>query len=141
MKCFDIFYKPVFSCLGPCMFLARSTDSVLNPLKEMNYYVTLTPHTFRYAILAPKAIPAGFMDGRKACELLLSAVALETSEYRLGHSKVFFRAGVLGNLEDMRDERLGKVLTQLQAYCRGYAMRKTYRKLLDQRYVHVCDIT
>ena len=43
---------------------------------------------YRYAILAPKAIPAGFMDGRKACELLLSALQLETNEYRLGNSKV-----------------------------------------------------
>lgn len=42
----------------------------------------------RYAILAPKAIPAGFMDGRKACEQLISALQLETSEYRLGNSKV-----------------------------------------------------
>ena len=83
--------------------------------------------------MAPKAIPAGFMDGRKACELLLEAMTLEANEYRLGHSKVFFRAGVLGRLEDMRDERLGKVLTQLQAFARGYIMRKNYRKLLDQR--------
>lgn len=42
----------------------------------------------RYAILAPKAIPAGFMDGRKACELLISALQLESNEYRLGNSKV-----------------------------------------------------
>ncbi len=93
-----------------------------------------SPLYFRYAILAPKAIPAGFMDGRKACELLLSAVEdLEQSEYRLGHSKVFFKAGVLGRLEDMRDEKLSAVLTQLQAYARGFCMRKAYRKLLDQR--------
>lgn len=85
-------------------------------------------------ILAPKSIPAGFMDGRKACELLLSALQLEANEYRLGNSKVFFRAGVLGRLEDMRDERLAIVLTQLQAFARGFLMRKQYRKLLDQRY-------
>lgn len=42
----------------------------------------------RYTILAPTAIPAGFMDGRKAAELLIGALQLETNEYRLGHSKV-----------------------------------------------------
>ena len=84
--------------------------------------------------MAPKAIPAGFMDGRKACELILTDLALEANEYRLGHSKVFFRAGVLGHLEDLRDERLSIVLTRLQAFSRGYIMRKMYRKLLDQRY-------
>lgn len=47
--------------------------------------------------------------------------------------QVFFRAGVLGRLEDMRDERLAKILTQFQSYCRGYIMRKQYKKLQDQR--------
>ena len=88
---------------------------------------------YRYAILAPKAIPAGFMDGRKASEKLLEALQLDNSEYRLGHSKVFFRAGVLGRLEDLRDERLSIVLGQFQAFCRGYIMRKKYRKLQEQR--------
>ena len=92
---------------------------------------------FRYAILAPKAIPAGFMDGRKASEKLLEALQLDSSEYRLGHSKVFFRAGVLGGLEDLRDERLALVLGQFQAFCRGYIMRKKYRKLQEQR--HACS--
>ena len=87
----------------------------------------------RYAILAPKAIPAGFMDGRKAVELLLEALQLESSEYRLGFSKVFFRAGVLGRLEDLRDERLSKIITEFQAYLRGFLMRRQYRKLQDQR--------
>ena len=42
----------------------------------------------RYQILAPKAIPVGFMDGRKAAEALIGAMQLEENEYRLGHSKV-----------------------------------------------------
>ena len=47
--------------------------------------------------------------------------------------KVFFRAGVLGRLEDDRDRRLAEILTKLQAQMRGAQMRKTYRRLLDQR--------
>lgn len=73
------------------------------------------------------------MDGRKACELLIDALQLENNEYRLGNSKVFFKAGVLGRLEDLRDVRLGEVLTQFQSHCRGYLMRKMYKKLIDQR--------
>ncbi len=97
------------------------------------YIIILFSFIYRYAILAPKAIPAGFMDGRKASEKLLEALQLDSSEYRLGHSKVFFRAGVLGRLEDLRDERLSIVLGQFQAFCRGYIMRKKYRKLQEQR--------
>ena len=46
-----------------------------------------SPFLCRYAILAPKAIPPGFLDGRKATEKLLAALQLDSSEYRLGHSK------------------------------------------------------
>jgi myosin heavy subunit len=87
----------------------------------------------RYTILAPKAVPPGFMDSRKATRLIIDELQLNESEYRMGSSKVFFKAGVLGHLEDMRDERLGKIIGQFQAYCRGYLMRKHYKKLLDQR--------
>ena len=87
----------------------------------------------RYAILAPKAIPPGFMDGRKATEKLIDALQLDQSEFRLGHSKVFFRAGVLGRLEDLRDERLSLVFGQFQVFCRGFIMRRKYRKLQEQR--------
>ena len=84
--------------------------------------------------MAPTAIPAGFMDGRKAADLLIQELQLEANEFRIGKSKVFFRAGVLGRLEDLRDEKLGRVLTQFQAFCRGFLMRRQYKKLLDQRF-------
>ena len=73
------------------------------------------------------------MDGRKATELLLEALQLDTKDFRLGHSKVFFKAGVLGHLEDLRDETLAKVLTNFQSYCRGYMMRKQFKKMQEQR--------
>lgn len=49
----------------------------------------------RYEITAPGAIPKGFMDGRKAAETLLEKLNLDANQYRLGSSKVFFRAGVV----------------------------------------------
>lgn len=48
-------------------------------------------------------------------------------------SQVFFRAGVLGTLEDMRDEQLSRIIAQFQAYAKGFLMRKKYRKMCDQR--------
>ena len=73
------------------------------------------------------------MDGRKATELLIEAMQMDQKDYRLGHSKVFFKAGVLGHLEDLRDETLAKVLTNFQAQARGYLMRRRYRKMQEQR--------
>merc|ERR1712025_186762 len=61
------------------------------------------------------------------------ALQLDTNEYKLGTTKVFFKAGVLGTLEEMRDELLGKIISMFQANIRGYLMRKNYKHLQDQR--------
>jgi len=87
----------------------------------------------RYSILAPNVIPTGFVDGKIVTEKVLGSLQLDTNDYRLGHTKVFFKAGVLGALEDMRDERLAKIVSNFQARIRGYLIRKNYRKLQDQR--------
>lgn len=52
--------------------------------------------------------------------------------------QVFFRAGVLAKLEDMRDERLAKIITMLQAQLRGTLMRIEFKKMVDRRSVCVC---
>ena len=46
---------------------------------------------------------------------------------------MFFRAGVLGALEEIRDDRLAKIISWLQAWIRGYTSRKAYKKLQEQR--------
>lgn len=78
-------------------------------------------------------IPPGFVDGKVVTEKVLNALQMDVNDYRLGHTKVFFKAGVLGMLEDMRDERLSKIISNFQARIRGYLIRKNYKKLQDQR--------
>lgn len=48
-------------------------------------------------------------------------------------SQVFFKAGLLGTLEEMRDERLALLIMRTQALCRGFLMRLEYKKILDRR--------
>ena len=48
---------------------------------------------------------------------------------------MFFRAGILAKLEDMRDERLAKIMTMLQAQLRGTLMRIEFKKMVDRRSV------
>ncbi|KMQ90357.1 myosin heavy muscle [Lasius niger] len=36
-------------------------------------------------------------------------------------------------MEELRDERLGKIVSWMQAYIRGYLSRKDYQKLQEQR--------
>ena len=89
---------------------------------------------FRYCILAADAVPAGFVDGKQVTEKILSALQMDPNDYKIGNTKVFFKAGVLGNLEDMRDERLSRIVALFQAWIRGYNMKKQYKRLEDQRY-------
>ncbi|XP_006569861.1 myosin heavy chain, muscle isoform X2 [Apis mellifera] len=87
----------------------------------------------RYKILAPAAVDKVASDPKKAAEAILESTGLDPDQYRLGHTKVFFRAGVLGQMEEFRDERLSKIVSWMQAYIRGYLSRKDYKKLQEQR--------
>ncbi|KAM4664472.1 myosin-4 [Discoglossus pictus] len=88
----------------------------------------------RYKILNASAIPEGqFIDSKKASEKLLGSIDVDHTQYRFGHTKVFFKAGLLGTLEEMRDDRLAHVITRTQAQCRGHLMRVEFKKMMDRR--------
>ncbi|XP_066529234.1 myosin-7-like [Hoplias malabaricus] len=88
----------------------------------------------RYRILNPHAIPDDkFVDSRKAAEKLLASLDIDHNQYKFGHTKVFFKAGLLGHLEEMRDKRLAKILTLLQAVSRGKLMRMELQKMTERK--------
>uniref|UniRef100_A0A2I3SFL7 Myosin-6 n=1 Tax=Pan troglodytes TaxID=9598 RepID=A0A2I3SFL7_PANTR len=88
----------------------------------------------RYRILNPAAIPEGqFIDSRKGTEKLLSSLDIDHNQYKFGHTKVFFKAGLLGLLEEMRDERLSRIITRMQAQARGQLMRIEFKKIVERR--------
>ncbi|KAJ2373104.1 class II myosin, partial [Coemansia sp. RSA 2611] len=87
----------------------------------------------RYEILAPNTIPRQvFVDSKQAASLLLDALKMDKAKYRLGHTKVFFRAGVLAELEEIRDVELSKIITQFQAVARGALSRSRFRRRIEQ---------
>ncbi|KAM6050331.1 myosin heavy chain, skeletal muscle, adult-like [Chlamydotis macqueenii] len=88
----------------------------------------------RYRVLNVSAIPEGqFMDSKKASEKLLGSIDVDHTQYRFGHTKVFFKAGLIGLLEEMRDEKLAAIMTMTQARCRGFLMRVEYQKMVERR--------
>uniref|UniRef100_A0A8D3BAT8 Myosin-7-like n=1 Tax=Scophthalmus maximus TaxID=52904 RepID=A0A8D3BAT8_SCOMX len=88
----------------------------------------------RYRILNPNAIPEGqFIDNKKAAEKLLGSLDIDHTQYRLGHTKVFFKAGLLGQLEEMRDDRLALIITGIQARSRGLLARIEFQKIVERR--------
>ncbi|GLD55085.1 myosin-6-like isoform X1 [Lates japonicus] len=88
----------------------------------------------RYRILNPNAIPEGqFIDNKKAAEKLLGSLDIDHEQYKLGHTKVFFKAGLLGVLEEMRDDRLALIITGIQARARGILARIEFQKIVERR--------
>ncbi|KAM4673586.1 myosin heavy chain, skeletal muscle, adult-like isoform 1-T1 [Amazona ochrocephala] len=88
----------------------------------------------RYKVLNASAIPEGqFIDSKKASEKLLASIDVDHTQYKFGHTKVFFKAGLLGLLEEMRDEKLAQLITRTQAVCRGYLSRVAYQRMVERR--------
>merc|ERR1712141_315074 len=86
----------------------------------------------RYQILGAAEI-ANAKDNKTGAYGLLDKIEFSREKYRLGHTKVFFRAGALAALEEARDEIVLKLVRWLQGTCYGYIQRKVYQKKYDQR--------
>merc|ERR1711874_540935 len=86
----------------------------------------------RYQILGAAEI-ANATDNKTGAYALLDKIAFSRDRYRLGHTKVFFRAGALAGLEEARDEIVLKLVRWLQGQCYGHMRRKVYNIKYDQR--------
>ncbi|CAI5453365.1 unnamed protein product [Caenorhabditis angaria] len=89
----------------------------------------------RYAILAAEA--AKDSDIKKASvgitNKLVNDGSLTDEEFKIGNTKIFFKAGILARLEDLRDEILSKIVTTFQSRIRSYLAKAEYRRRLQQQ--------
>ncbi|KAM9209687.1 myosin-2 [Dugong dugon] len=93
----------------------------------------------RYKVLNASAIPEGqYIDSKKASEKLLGSIDIDHTQYKFGHTKVFFKAGLLGLLEEMRDDKLAQLMTRTQARCRGFLARVEYQRMVERREALFC---
>merc|ERR1711881_747319 len=86
----------------------------------------------RYNILAATAVAKAKKD-KDVGRVVFKAIKLDPEKWRLGHTKVFFRAGILGYMEEVREDRIGQVLSWLQAQSRGKTSRIIYKKVKEQK--------
>merc|ERR1711974_175555 len=91
----------------------------------------------RYNILAAGAVAKAKND-KGAAGAVMDAIKLDKEKFRLGHTKVFFRAGILGFMEETREDKIGSVLALLQAQARGKASRLTFKKMQDKKMALYC---
>merc|ERR1711881_478755 len=76
----------------------------------------------RYQILGAAEI-ANSTDNKTGVRALMDKIAFPVEKYQLGHTKVFFRAGALAGLEEVRDEIVLKLVRWLQGQCLGKIRR------------------
>ncbi|KAI9812314.1 MAG: hypothetical protein M1827_004763 [Pycnora praestabilis] len=83
----------------------------------------------RYEVLC-KNMPRGYLEGQNAAKIMLEKLNLDTALYRVGLTKVFFRAGVLAELEEQRDTLIRDIISRFQSIARGFTQRRIANKRL-----------
>merc|ERR1712088_1273888 len=94
--------------------------------------ITYPEFKSRYNIIGASAVAKAKND-KAAAQAVMDIVKLDKEKYRLGHTLVFFRAGIGGWMEEQRENKIGSVLAWLQAGARGKASRMQFKKLQDQK--------
>ena len=86
----------------------------------------------RYMILGAAEM-ANAADNKTGVYGLMDKINFSRDKYRLGHTKVFFRAGALAALEEARDDIVLKLVRWMQGEIYGRCGRREYQKRFDQR--------
>merc|ERR1719334_1093927 len=87
----------------------------------------------RFIIIKPKEVHACKDDQKAAAKVILESIEEVNDKWRLGHTKVFFRAGAVGCVEETREECIKAILNYIQGLARGYCSRMEYKKLIYKR--------
>jgi myosin protein heavy chain len=83
----------------------------------------------RYEVLC-RNMPKGYLEGQAAARIMLEKLDLDKSLFRVGLTKVFFRAGVLAELEEQRDALIRDIMSRFQSVARGFTQRRIANKRL-----------
>ncbi|TKR58607.1 hypothetical protein L596_030031 [Steinernema carpocapsae] len=90
----------------------------------------------RYAILAASEAKSSD-DPKKCAEAIMSKLvndgSLTEENFRIGLTKVFFKAGILAHLEDLRDDKLSTIMTGFQATIRWHLGLIDRKRRMEQR--------
>ncbi|KAF9995281.1 Myosin type-2 heavy chain 1 [Entomortierella chlamydospora] len=66
-------------------------------------------------------------DTQKMCSSILEATIKEADKYQVGETKIFFRAGLLAYMENLRTEKLNVYATLIQKNMRRFVCQKKYQ--------------
>ena len=83
----------------------------------------------RYEVLC-RNMPRSHLQSQEVAQLMLDQLNLDRAVFRVGLSKVFFRAGVLADLEEQRDALIRRIMSDFQSVARGFTQRRIASKRL-----------
>ena len=83
----------------------------------------------RYEVIC-RDMPKGYLEGQTVAQIILDKLDLDKALYRVGLTKVFFRAGVLAELEEQRDTLIRDIMSRFQSIARGFTQRRIANKRL-----------
>ncbi|CAG8418034.1 unnamed protein product [Penicillium salamii] len=83
----------------------------------------------RYEVLC-QHMPKGYLEGQSVARVMLEKLGMDRAWYRVGRTKVFFRAGVLADLEEKRDQLIRTIMSKFQSIARGFVQRRISNKRL-----------
>lgn len=92
--------------------------------------MTFDDFFLRYAILNKKEVFT--KNARTNSELILKHIELDKNTYKVGITKIFFKNGILGKLEEMRDLTLKSLFTNFQSVIRGKLARSLFTNKINE---------
>lgn len=85
----------------------------------------------RYSILNRKDV--AFTKNMKTnSELILKYIGLDLETYKIGITKLFFKNGILGKLEELRDLSLKNIFTEIQSIVRANLTRASIKSKINE---------
>merc|ERR1719234_2676422 len=87
----------------------------------------------RFIIIKPKEVHECGADLKQGTKVILESIKEMDDKWRPGHTKVFFRAGAMGCVEEVREESIKAILFHIQAMGRRWCHSDGYRKLIQRK--------
>ena len=84
----------------------------------------------RYSIICEKEVFS--KNSKTTSEIILKNAKLDPDTYKVGITKIFFKNGILGQLEVLRDLSLKSIFTDLQRAIRGNLARATLKQQIKE---------
>jgi len=86
----------------------------------------------RYSIVAPFEA-ATIENDKEAAEKMLIKAGLVDPMFKCGLTKIFFQAGVLSKLEEVREQALTVIILKMQCHCRKALVQVSYKVKREEK--------